>query len=321
MNRVGVEIKKISVFLPKNQVTNDDIVQFMPGWNSKKISQKLGIEKRYIADPEQTSLDLAVEVCLKIKNEINFDLIDGLILCTQSPDYILPTSACILQDKIGLNKTTACFDFNLGCSGYIYGLAIAKGLITSNILNNVLFVTSETYSKYIDPKDGSNRALFGDAATVTLLSKSQKESICEFSLGTDGSGFKNLIVENGGARNFKENYKPNLYMNGPEIFSFTNNLIPKLVLDTLKSNNLELNDVDYFIFHQANLYILEQLRIKLEIPKSKFLIDLENTGNTVSNTIPIVLEKILDKPSFVNKTLMLIGFGVGYSWGGTIINT
>lgn len=307
--------------MPKNQVTNEDIVQHMSGWNSRKISQKLGIEKRNIVDSTQTSLDLAVEVCLKMKESINFDFIDGLVLCTQSPDYFLPTTSCILQDKIGLKITTACFDFNLGCSGYIYGLAIVKGLISSGILNNVLFVTSETYSKYIDSNDGSNRALFGDAATATLLSKSQKESICEFSLGTDGAGFKNLIVENGGARHFNKNIKPTLYMNGPEIFTFTNNLIPKLVLDTLFSNKLELNDIDYFIFHQANLYILEHLRTKLDIPKSKFIIDIENTGNTVSNTIPIVLEKILNNPSYINKTLMLIGFGVGYSWGGTIIKT
>ena len=316
---MGVEIKEIYTFLPKNEITNEDISKIMPNWDASKISQKLGIEKRYIVDEGQTALDLATQVCLKIKNNINFDKIDGLVLCTQSPEYFLPTTSCILQDRIGLSKNSACFDFNLGCSGYIYGLAIVKGLISAGIVNNVLFVTAETYSKYIQKEDGPNKALFGDAATVSLISKSDNESICEFSLGTDGSGYKNLIVENGGAKENSTTKSATLFMNGPEIFSFTNNIIPQLVKDTLTLNNLKIENVDYFIFHQANKYMLEHLRLKLNISKEKFLINMSNSGNTVSNTIPIVLEEIITNPNYKNKNIMLIGFGVGYSYGGTII--
>jgi 3-oxoacyl-[acyl-carrier-protein] synthase-3 len=316
---MGIKIKKICSFLPNNLVTNDNIVEFMPTWTPSKIVQKIGIEKRYVVDNDQTALDLAIEACNKIKSFVDFDSVDGLVLCTQSPDYFLPTTSCILQDKIGLKTSTACFDFNLGCSGYIYGLAIVKGLITSGVMKNVLFVTSETYSKYINIEDGSNRALFGDGATVSFISGTDKESICEFSLGTDGSGYKNLIVENGGARNSNSNLEPTLFMNGSQIFEFTNNTIPKLVTETLLVNQLTINQIDFFIFHQANKYMLEHLRLKLDIPQEKFLINMEHSGNTVSNTIPIVLEKLIDDISFRNKKIMLIGFGVGYSWGGTII--
>uniref|UniRef100_UPI0040475465 ketoacyl-ACP synthase III n=1 Tax=Algoriphagus sp. TaxID=1872435 RepID=UPI0040475465 len=316
---MGIKVNKICSFLPNNLITNNDIVEFMPTWTPDKIVQKIGIEKRYVVDKDQTALDLAIEVCGKIKPYVDFDSIDGLVLCTQSPDYFLPTTSCILQDKIGLKTSTACFDFNLGCSGYIYGLGIVKGLITSGIVKNVLFVTSETYSKYLDFNDGSNRALFGDGATVSFISYTENESVLEFSLGTDGSGFNNLIVENGGARNLNSNLKSTFFMNGPKIFDFTNNIIPKLVTKTLFVNNLKLDQIDFFVFHQANKFILEHLRSKLNIPHEKFLMNMENSGNTVSSTIPIVLEKLIEDNSFRNKIVMLIGFGVGYSWGGTIM--
>lgn len=316
---MGIKIEKICSLLPNNLVTNDDIVEFMPTWSPGKITKKLGIEKRFVVEKDQTALDLAIEVCLKIKAFVDFDSVDGLVLCTQSPEYFLPTTSCILQDKVGLKTNTACFDFNLGCSGYVYGLAIVKGLISSGIMKNVLFVTAETYSKFIHIEDGSNRALFGDAATVSFITASDSDSICAFSLGTDGSGYKNLIVENGGTKKLNPIHPSKLHMNGPEIFEFTNKIIPKLVNDTLLINNLKINEIDYFIFHQANKYMLDHLRIKLEIPQEKFLIKMEYSGNTVSNTIPIVLENLINDSNFNNKTIMLIGFGVGYSWGGTVI--
>jgi 3-oxoacyl-[acyl-carrier-protein] synthase-3 len=316
---MGIKVNKICSFLPNNLISNDDVVEFMPTWTPSKIVNKIGIEKRYVVDKGQTALDLAIEVCGKMKPYVDFASIDGLVLCTQSPDYFLPTTSCILQDKIGLKTSTACFDFNLGCSGYIYGLAIVKGLITSGIVKNVLFVTSETYSKYLNSNDGSNRAIFGDGATVSFISYNEDESIYEFSLGTDGSGYNNLIVEHGGARNLNSNHKSTFFMDGPKIFDFTNNIIPKLVTNTLLVNNLKLDQIDFFVFHQANKFILEHLRIKLNIPHEKFIINMENSGNTVSSTIPIVLEKLIEDNGFRNKIVMLIGFGVGYSWGGTIM--
>jgi 3-oxoacyl-[acyl-carrier-protein] synthase-3 len=319
---MSARIKSIDYYIPNNLVSNDSISKNMPGWSSEKILNKIGIEKRFIADSNETALDLAEKVCKLNSNRINYEQVDALILCTQSPDYFLPTSACILQDRIGLSKKSLCFDYNLGCSGYVYGLAIIDSLIHSGTINNALLVTSETYSKYIEENDGANRAIFGDAATVTYIEKSSKSNFGKFVFGTDGSGYKNLIVENGGLKNFLTEKYPSLYMNGPEIFDFTNSIIPNLIEETLLKNNVKIDDIDYYIFHQANTFILNHLRDKLNIPKSKFIIDMKNTGNTVSSTIPIVLSNKLksDINFFTNKKVLIVGFGVGYSWGATLLN-
>jgi len=259
--------------------------------------------------------------------------IDFLLFCTQSPEYYLPSGACILQDKLGLREDIGAFDYNLGCSGFVYGLALAKSLITSRIAISILLITSETYTKYIHLKDKSNRTIFGDAAAATIIEKSEEEHIGEFVLGTDGSGYGNLIVPNGGLRNrYDSNAKEidegsgsirtdnNLYMNGPEIFNFTIKAVPKVVSETLKKNNTTLNEIDYVIFHQSNKYMNEYLRKKINIPKDKFCENLLLKGNTVSNTIPIAIKDSLDNNSIKkNDRVLLVGFGVGYSWGGTII--
>jgi 3-oxoacyl-[acyl-carrier-protein] synthase-3 len=316
------KIKLIEYYLPTKLVTNELIAENMPGWTSDKIINKIGIAERYIAEKNETALDLAEKACIKASTSIDLEKVDALILCTQSPDYFLPTSSCILQDRIGLSKKTLCFDYNLGCSGYIYGLAIIDGLIKAGIINNAMLVTAETYSKYIGEKDGSNQAIFGDGASISFIEKSNENSIGKFVFGTDGSGYKNLIVENGGHKNANEINSPTLYMNGPEIFEFTNKIIPDLISETLIKNNILTEEIDFFVFHQANTFILNHLRDKLNIPKTKFIIDMKFSGNTVSSTIPIVLaNKLKEDPQiFTNKKVMIVGFGVGYSWGATILN-
>ena len=327
-------IKAISVYLPKNKLSNDDLSKEFPTWSADKISKKTGIYSRGISKNNETSGDMAVSVSEKLffDHKIDRSKIDFILLCTQSPDYFLPTTACIVQDKLALQTNCGALDFNLGCSGYIYGLALAKGLISSGIANNILLITSETYSKYIHNKDKSNRTIFGDAAAASLISKDVYGVIEEFSLGSDGRGAKNLIVKNGAAKypdvigksefdneDFLKN-DSNLYMNGKEIFMFTSNAVPKLVYDCLRKNNLLIDQVDLFIFHQANSYMLEYMRRKIKIPKEKFYIYLKNVGNTVSSTIPIALDDaIRNKRIAPGMTVLLVGFGVGYSFGATII--
>jgi len=330
---MSVKIAKIEYYLPETIITNDNLEKDFPDWSSDKIEKKIGIRERHIVKENETAFDLALRVSQKVLKNYNKDKIDLLMLCTQSPDYYLPTSACILQDKLGLKTNIGAFDYNLGCSGFIYGLALAKGLIFSNIATNILLITSETYTKHIHPKDKSNRTIFGDAAAAVIIEKSEEEHIGEFVLGTDGSGYKNLIVPNGGLRNrYDVNAKEiddnsgsirtdnNLYMNGPEIFNFTIKAVPKVVSETLKKNNITLNEVDYIIFHQANKYMNEYLRKKINIPKDKFYLNLLHTGNTVSATIPIAIKDCLDN-NIIKKgdKILIVGFGVGYSWGGTII--
>lgn len=317
------EIKGISYYLPRNTISNLDLSGRFPEWSVEKITQKIGIEVRHTAQYNETALDMAIKAShnLFLEHKIQPETIDFVILCTQSPDYFLPTSACIIQALLCIPKDAGAFDFNLGCSGYIYGLGIAKGLVETNQAKEVLLITSETYSKFIHPNDKSNLSIFGDAATATLIVRGSSDSMNSFVYGTDGRGANNLIVKNGGMRN-KLNGSPDdyLFMNGAEIFSFAIKIVPDLVNQVLSQHNLHISDIDLFIFHQANKFMLETLRKKMSIPEEKFYYFMETIGNTVSSTIPIALsEAIKNKRVVKGEKVMLIGFGVGYSWGGCII--
>jgi len=327
-------INAISYYLPNQVIDNSQISMEHPEWGADKISSKTGIYKRHIAGKDEFASDMAVKAGLKLfeENNINPNEIDFLLYCTQSPDYFLPTTACILQSKLGLSTNCGALDFNLGCSGYVYGLSLAKGLVLGGIAKNVLLITSETYSKYINYLDKSNKTIFGDASTATLITK--KEGLYEignFSLGTDGNGAENLIVKNGGIRNLNKqsvdifsdegeylHNDSNLYMNGAAIFSFTSSAVPLLVNDALNKNNLVSDEIDYFVFHQANKYMLDFIRKKLSIPQEKFIYHLEKIGNTVSNTIPIAIREECIIGQKKGKFL-LAGFGVGYSYASCVI--
>ncbi len=330
---MGSKIIKIEYHLPEKVVSNNQLEEEFHRWESAKIEKKLGIAQRHVVSEDETAMDLAYKASNILFKNYDKEKVDFLILCTQSPDYFLPTSACVLQKKLELKNSTGAFDFNLGCSGYIYGLAIAKGLINSNIANSVLLITSETYTKHIHPKDLGNRTIFGDAAAVTIIEKNDKEFIHEFELGTDGGGMNNLIVPNGALKNPKQKDIVDvsnesgdisnancLYMNGPEIFNFTIEAVPIAFENVLKKNNLIMDEIDYVIFHQANKYMIDFLRKKIKIPEEKFFSDMLDTGNTVSSTIPIGLKKALNEQKIKEgDKVLLCGFGVGYSWGATII--
>ena len=316
-------ISEIETYFPEKKVTNEDLQKEFPEWSPEKIFNKVGVKQRYTASAEETVLELAVKASEKLLKKIDKNEIDFILFCTQSPDYHLPTTACILQDRLGLRKDIGALDFNLGCSGFVYGLSIAKGLIATGAAQNILLVTAETYTKYLRKSDKSNRTIFGDGAAATLIRKDENKENFQFILGTDGSGYDNLIVRNGGGRNRinKEDEAGNcLYMNGQNIFIFTIEKIPVLVTEILEKNNLTKNDVDYYIFHQANAHILRRQREILEIPEEKFYINLEKYGNTVSSTIPIALKDALETGKVKRgQKIMLIGFGVGLSWGATIV--
>ena len=264
--------------------------------------------------------------------------IDFLLLCTQSPDYFLPTTACILQHRLGIPTHSGALDFNLGCSGYIYGLGLAKGLIETGQARKVLLLTAETYSKYIHPNDKSVRTLFGDAAAATLIvgeehPESDDDCIGPFLYGTDGSGHGNLIVPTGGMKKAKvanpeltedasgnQRTINNLFMNGPEVFTFTLREVPKAVNQLLQKSGYGLDQIDLFVFHQANAFMLEHLRKKAKIPEEKFYVAMHHCGNTVSSTVPIALKHALQEGKIkAGDKIMLVGFGVGYSWGATLI--
>jgi len=325
-------IKAISYYLPEKVVTNEDLVKEFPEWTVEKVAGKVGVHQRHIASDNETASDMATKASEKLFSEQRIDrsIIDFVLLCTQSPDYFLPTSACLIQNRLGLSTSCGALDFNLGCSGFVYGLSLAKGLIAGGIAKNVLLLTAETYSKHIHPKDKGNRTIFGDASTATLISTDGFASIEEFILGTDGRGAENLIVRNGGLRQptldgdivFDESGNPTssdyLYMNGGEIFNFTAEAVPILVDQVLEKNKLLKDDIRLFVFHQANKYMMNYLRKLLEIEPERFYFFLENVGNTVSSTIPIALYEA-QKEGKLNGNVLIAGFGVGYSWGATVL--
>lgn len=304
---------KIAYVLPDELLTNHDLVKLYPEWTEDKIYSKTGIRCRHVAGRGQGALDLAERACKALLQKENIDPseIDFILLCTQSPKYRLPSSACILQHRLGVSTNAGALDYDLGCSGFVYGLAMAKGLVAAGMAKNLLLITAETYTKYIDEKDKSTRTIFGDGAAATLVDRSVCDAIGSFSFGTDGSGAEKLILKDGAC----------LYMDGPEIFSFTLDVVPKTIDDVCAKNGLSRDDIDLYVFHQANKFMLDTIRKVNFLPRDKFYVNLEDTGNTVSSTIPIALKRAEAEGRLKQgMKVMIVGFGVGLSWGGTIIS-
>lgn len=328
-------IKAISYYLPERVLTNEKLLEEFPEWSVDKVAQKVGVDSRHLAAEDETAGDMAEKAARKLFEEykVNPQSIDFLLLCTQSPDFFLPSTACILQDRLGIPTSAGAFDYNLGCSGCIYGMAVAKGLIAAGIAKNVLLLTAETYTKYLHPSDKSNRSIFGDGAAACLISTDGFAKIGEFSLGTDGSGADNLIVKTGAARHkaatgkFTEDdeghvwHDDYLYMNGGAIFNFTLDAVPAMMKDILQKNGIEQDQIDYYVFHQANKFMLNTIRKVCGLPKDKFHVNLSETGNTVSSTVLIGLKDCLDTQAIkAGGKVLVTGFGVGLSWGGTVLN-
>lgn len=328
----------IAFSLPQKVVTTQDLASEFPEWSVEKIDSKTGIRERHIAAEDECASDLAEQAARKLfeSGVCEPSTIDFILYCTQSPDYFLPTTACILQDRLGIPTTAGAYDFNLGCSGYIYGLGQAEGLIATGQASSVLLLTAETYSKFIHPQDRSVRTIFGDAASATLVRATEAAGpyIGPFVYGTDGSGAKNLMVPAGALRqphtqqtavtstDSQGNVRSqdHLFMDGGEIFNFTLSAVPASVRQLLEKAGLQLDVIDLFVFHQANKYMLEHLRKKMKLPDEKFVIAMSDCGNTVSSTIPIALKHAMDSGRMPSGTLaMLVGFGVGYSWGATLL--
>ena len=325
-------IKAISYYLPEQIVTNEELIKDFPEWTVEKVAGKVGVSERHISAENETAGDMAIKAAEKLFEEHNVErnTIDFLLLCTQSSDFFLPSTACIIQDKLGLPTSCGAFDFNLGCSGYEYGLAVAKGLVCGGVAKNILLLTAETYNKYLHPHDKGNRTIFGDGSSATLVSTEGFAEIGEFVLGTDGRGAEGLIVKTGASRiksplndvSYDENGNPHssdhLFMDGKAIFDFTVQAVPPMITEVLAKNGLTKDDVDLFVFHQANKYMINFLRKLIAIDKEKFYVYLEKVGNTVSSTIPIALCEA-QKENRLHGNVLLAGFGVGFSWGGCII--
>lgn len=331
-------IRAISYYLPPDKLTNEDLCSYFPETINDDYLRKLEIEERRIAAESVTPSDLAVESTKKLFTEHNIgpDEIDFILFCTQTVDYVSPTTACIIQNRLGIPTSAGALDFNLGCTGYVYGLSLAKGILETTHVKNVLLLTAETVSRYLHPEDKSVRFVFGDGAAATVISKDDNPEgyIGPFEFGSDGGGADIIIIKNGRARNphtntpapeYTDSYGNKksddyLTMDGSAVFTFAIKTVPKLIKLLLETSKVRFDDVDLFIFHQANPQILESLRKEIKIPVEKHFTFMKTCGNTVSSTIPIALyEAIKAGKAKKGCQIMLVSFGVGLSWAGTII--
>lgn len=331
-------IKAISYYLPENKLTNEELSQLFPEWTAEEIYKRTGVIERGISPLTELSSDKAVKAAEKFFQEHRIDKseIDFLIFCTQTPDYITPSSSCVIQERLGLSKNTGALDVNLGCTGFTYILSLAKGLIETGMAKNVLLLNSETLTRLLHPKDKGSRILFGDAGTATLVSEREEEGVSDFIFGTDGAG-KDLMIIRAGA--FRQPYKKDgtcfpdysdeygnitsddhYYMKGTSVLSFSIEAAQRMTNDLLKKTALTPDKIDYYIFHQANGFLLKVIQRKLKIPDEKFCIDLAHYGNTVSCTIPIALCDAIKSGKLKKGDKVLLGaFGVGLSWAATVM--
>ena len=326
-------IKALSYYLPPTVVTNEQLQEQMPKCEVSKIAKGIGVSVRHIANDDITAGDMAVEAAKKMfaEYEIKPGDVDFVIFATQTQDHFLPATACLIQNRLGIPTSAGAFDFDLGCSGYVYGLAMANSFVGSGLAKNVLLLTGDTLTRLMHNED-NNRILFGDAGSATLISENGFAEIGNFEKGTDGSGADCLIVKNGAARHLAHTGAETIdeegnmrrddyfYMNGETVFNFTIDRVPLLVKNTLEVNGLTSEDINYYVFHQANKFMLNTIRKVCLLPKDKFYVNLETTGNTTSTTIPLGLKDCLEKGAINSgDKVMIAGFGVGLSWAGTVL--
>jgi len=330
-------VRALEFHLPEKTLTTHQLDADFPDWKVRKVDAMTGIEERHVAANGQCASDLAVEAAGKIvaAGLCRPDEIDFLLFCTQTPDYLIPTTACLIQHRLGLRTGIGAFDFSLGSSGYIYGLGVAKGLIESAQANTVLLLTGDTYTRLVNARDRSVRPVFGDAATATVISGHQgtDQQIGPFVYGTNGEGGPHMMVPAGGMRqrwtsesavatqdaDGNVRSPENLAMNGGEIFEFTLSVVQSIVPELLEKAAKRIEDIDLFIFHQANRYILDHLRRKMNLPADKVYLAIRH-GNTTSSSIPVALKMaVLEGRIAPGSLLMLVGFGPGYSWGATLV--
>lgn len=326
---MGISLDHIAVYLPATHLTNDDLAaQFTT--STEQIFKNTGITRRYLSAEGEMPSDVAVKAAQNLfsENEIELSGIDFLIFCSEGFDHKGPSTSCLIQHRLGLGKHTACIDLPYGCSGYIYGLGIAHGMIEGGIAKNVLLLTSDNPTKVCHKDDLELRSIFSDIGTATIVTKKSKNNQ-HFIFGTDGAGYTNLIVDHSGTRNpatveyLQETNLPygHMKMNSTEIFLFAVRTVPGLVSDILKKYEYTSEDIDLYVFHQASAFMLEVIRKKCKIPKEKFFVNIENFGNSVSSTIPNALHDAAQQGILKRgMRVMLAGFGIGYSWGATIID-
>jgi len=330
-----VHLRDIAYDLPQRVVPSSQIAA-LTGTDAIFLERKVGVSSRRFLGPEESASDMAaraVEMLFQRQPGLLRERVDLLIVVTQNPDYRLPHMGAQLQHRCGLPDRVATFDVGLGCSGYVYGLSIARGFMVAEGARNAILVTADPYSKVMNPHDRNTMALFGDAATATWLSTEPgpgSATIGAMDFGTDGSGAMDLVVATGGSARplggvWQEENKategaPELFMNSRGIFNFLLKRVPASIQTSLDRNGLTWDDIDIFLMHQASRYLLETLFERLKIPASRTWIELDEVGNTVSSTIPLTLARRREAGyDIAGRRVLTSGFGVGLSWATTVL--
>ena len=335
--KLKVGIEAISYCLGSGMLSNEILGLENPSWDMPKIFERTGVACRPVASSSETALDLGQKAADDLLRSLSIpvDAIDSLIFCTQTPDHVLPPNSTLLHGRLGMAQGVMAFDIAHACSGFIYGLGIARSLVLSGTARRVLLVNADTYTRLLHPQDRSTRPIFGDGAAATLVSgEAPALDVMDISFGTAGKQAGRFIVKAGGARYPHQLVAPDavpdgsgrvcsdthVYMDGLGVLSFFTSVVPKSVLGILSRNHLTIEDVSYFIFHQASQLALEGLQRSLAIPDKKMVIDMNDTGNLVSASIPVALARLLAKKGIAKGQLVVLcGFGVGLSWGSALI--
>jgi len=330
-------LRDLAYYLPERVLTNHELARENPDWDLQRTEERTGVVERHIAGDGETALDLALQACRKLfaRQPAAREAIDAILFCTQSEDHIMPPNSCILHQHLGLSENVFALDFNLACSGYVYGLSLARALVASGQATNLLLVTADTYSKYVHRQDRAARVLFGDGAAVTWLGNSRgKARILDTRCFTNGSQYQKFMIPAGGCRLPRSEQTgiataddhgnvralDNIHMDGVGVFSFFSSRVPREILGLLAKNNLTSEQIDLFIFHQASKLILDHLTAALKLDSGRVFTNLRRIGNTVSASIPIALENAMASGRLESGMLVVLsGFGVGLSWGSALI--
>lgn len=303
-------ISNLANQLGSNKFTILNLKKSHPHWNVKDVLKKTGIKRVYLSRKDEDVLNLSIRSCKKTLKNFDKTKIDCVIVVTQTAKKKLPSVSCMIQDQLNLRKNIIAFDIGLGCSGFVYGLSVINSLLNSNAAKTVLFVCGDTYNKFLNNQNRTCRMVFSDAASSCIVQKINSKKNVKFSFLTDGSGASDLMENDN-----------NIVMKGSNIFHFTTKNIPILFNDILKKNNLKKKDIDQFVFHQASKIVIDKLTEILELDKNKVFKNYDKIGNTVSSSIPIVLENLKNNNIIKkNQKIMLMGFGVGLSAAASIIN-
>ncbi|MDR3255877.1 MAG: ketoacyl-ACP synthase III [Synergistaceae bacterium] len=331
-------IVDIAYYLPERLVTNEELSLGYPGWNYKRFASVVGVSTRYIEDDAVPTSEMSARAANNLfgQGRTSKDGIDFIVQIVQTGDYIIPPTACILQEKLGLPTSCGAFDVNLGCSGYVYGLAMAKAFVASGIAQKVLIVTAEKNCFWTHHDDVGAHFLMSDAATATVVSNENAAiAIGEFDLGTDGSGAGNVIIPAGGtAMPYSERtkepytdafgetrYPEYAYMNGTEVYNFTTLVGPESIKRACEKNEIRMDDVAFFISHQASKAVIKNVQLKVGADSSRWPSNLERVGNTGGSSIPLLLAEILrDKKPSAGAKIVLSGFGAGLSWASVVLS-